>query len=78
MLSLKIAIESHIPKALDVSHAVQRTLDILVDTIADAQKGSLPPRVMSPALLMERSETVFPLSQLIPPFPSRWVRTTCS
>jgi hypothetical protein len=52
LLSLKIAIESHIAQALDASHVVLRALDILVDNIAEAQKGSLPPRVISPALLM--------------------------
>ena len=45
LLSLKITIEDHIAKALDASHAIQRTLDVLVDSIADAQKGTLPPRV---------------------------------
>jgi hypothetical protein len=52
-LSLEITIEDHIFKALDASHAIQRTLDILVDSIADAQKGSLPPRVISPTLLLD-------------------------
>jgi hypothetical protein len=63
LLSLKIAIESHIAKALDASHAVQRTLDMLVDYIAETQKGSLLPRVMSPALLLEM------LRNSIPSFP---------
>ena len=39
-------------------------LDILVDSIAEAQKGSLPPRVMSPALIMET------LRSSIPSFPA--------
>jgi hypothetical protein len=63
-LSLKIALESHIAKALNVSHAVQQTLDILVDHIAEAQKRSLLPRVMSPALLSEN------LRCSIPSFPT--------
>ena len=53
LLSLKITIEDHIAKALDASHAVQRTLDILLDSIADAQKGTLPQRVASTILLLE-------------------------
>ena len=40
LLSLRIAIEDHFAKDLDASHAIQRTLDILVDNIADAQKMS--------------------------------------
>ena len=64
LLSLKIGIESYIAKALDVLHAVQRTLDILGDNIAEVQKGSLPPRVMSPALLLVT------LRSSIPSFPT--------
>jgi len=52
LLSLKIAIDSHIAKALDASQAVQRTLDLLVESLARAKEGTLPPRVMSPALLL--------------------------
>ena len=52
LLSLKIAIESHIAKALDASQAVQRTLNLLVESLARAKEGTLPPRVMSPALLL--------------------------
>jgi len=63
-LSLKIAVESHIAKALDASHAVQQTLDILVSNLTEAQKGSLSPRVMSPALLVEI------LRSSIPSFPA--------
>jgi hypothetical protein len=50
--SLKITIEDHIAKALDASHAIQRALDVLVDSIADAQKGNLPPHVATPTLLL--------------------------
>jgi hypothetical protein len=64
LLSVKIALESHITKALEASHAVQRTLDILVDNIAEAKRGSLPPRVMSPTLLLQT------LSTSIPSFPT--------
>ena len=66
---LKIAIEGHIAKALDASHVIQRTLDILVDNIADAQKGSLHPRVMSPTLLLDTlksSSPSFPADTTLP------------
>jgi len=69
LLSLKISIEDHIAKALDASHAIQRTVDILVDNIADAQKGSLPPRVMSPTLLLDTlkiSSPSFPADTTLP------------
>jgi len=64
LLSLKIAIENHIAKALDASHAVQRTLHILVYNIDEEQNGALPPRVMSPALLLQT------LRSTIPSFPT--------
>jgi hypothetical protein len=51
--SLKIAKEDHIAKALDASQAIQCTLDILIGSIADAQKGTLPPRVVSHPLLLD-------------------------
>ena len=53
LLSLKITIENHTAKALDASHAIQQTLDILMDSTADAQKGTLLPCVASPTLLLD-------------------------
>jgi hypothetical protein len=69
LLSLKIAIEDHIAKALDASQAVQRTLDTLIGSIADAQKGTLPPRVLSPTLLFDAlkdSSPSFPPDTTLP------------
>jgi len=40
LLSLQIAIESHIAKALDASQVVQRTLDLLVESLAKAKEGN--------------------------------------
>jgi len=53
LLSLQIAIESLIAKAVDASQAVQRALDLLVQSLAKAKEGTLPPRVMSPVLLLD-------------------------
>ena len=69
LLSLKITIGHHTAKALDASHAIQRTLDILVDSTADAQKGSLPPCVISPTLLLDTlksSSPSFPANTTLP------------
>jgi uncharacterized phage infection (PIP) family protein YhgE len=63
ILSLKITLGYHIAKALYASHALQRALDILVDSIADAQKGILPPRVAPLNLLLDalrKSSPSFP------------------
>jgi len=69
LLSLKITIEHNTDKVLEASHAIQRTLDILVDSIADAQKGSLPPRVISSTLLLDTlksSSPSFPADTTLP------------
>ena len=69
LLSLKIATEDHIAKALDASQAILRTLDILISNIADAQKGTLSPRVVTPALLLDAlrdSSPSFPPDTTLP------------
>jgi hypothetical protein len=69
VLSLKITIEDQIANALDASHAIQRALDVLVDSIADAQKGTLSPRVASPTLLLDalrNSSPSFPPDTTLP------------
>ena len=69
LLSLKITLEDHIAKALDASLALQRALDMLIDSIADAQKGTLPPRVASPTLLLDalrNSTPSFPPDTTLP------------
>jgi len=58
--SLKITIEHHTAKAVDTSHAIWRTLDILVDSIAYVQKGSLPPCMISPTLLLDTLKSSSP------------------
>jgi len=66
---LKIAIQSHIAKALDASLEALRTLDILVENIAEAQRGILPPRVVSHVLLLEtlkNSVSSFPTDSILP------------
>jgi hypothetical protein len=69
LLSLKITLECHIAEALDASHALQRALDILVDSIADAQKRILPPRVAPLTLLLDalrNSSPSFPPDNTLP------------
>jgi hypothetical protein len=69
LLSLKITIEEHIAKTLDALHAIQQALDILVDSIADAQKGVLLPHVALPTLLLDalrNSSPSFPPDTTLP------------
>jgi len=69
LLSLKITLEDHIARALDASLALQRALDVLIDSIADAQKGTLPQRVAPPTLLLDalrNSSPSFPPDTTLP------------
>jgi hypothetical protein len=71
LLSLKVTLEDHIVRALDAAEAVLRNLDILVGSIATAQKGALAPRVISPSMLLDalrNSSSFFP-SDITLPFP---------
>jgi len=69
LFSLKITLQDHIAEALDASHAIKRALDILVDSIADAQKGTISPRVAPHTLLLEvpkNSSPSFPPDTTLP------------
>ena len=69
-LSHKITLD-HIAKALDASHTTHRLLYVLVDSITTAQKGTLPPCVAPPTLLLDglrNSSPSFP-PQHHPSFP---------
>ena len=69
LLSLKITLENHIVRALDAAEAVLRNFDILVDSIATAQKGTLAPRVISPLILLDalrNSSSFFPSDTTLP------------
>jgi hypothetical protein len=78
-LALKITIEDHIAKAVDASHNILRTLDILIASISNTQEGILPPRVVSPTSLLDALRNSSPSFPRMLPFLSRWVKTifTC-
>ena len=69
LLSLKITLEHHIARALDAEQVVQLALDSIMDDIAEAQKGFLSPRVMSPSLLFDTlssGSSSFPADTTLP------------
>lgn len=71
VLSAKITIESHIAHVKEALNYVQRSLDILIDSIVNARKGILQPQVVPPSLLIEaliKSSPSFP-KETITPFP---------
>jgi hypothetical protein len=69
LVSAKIEVEGHILKVTSAMDAVQRNLDLLIDSVIHAQKGMLQPQVISPTTLMEslmRSAPNFPKDTTLP------------
>lgn len=63
ILNAKITVEGHIAKVGEATNALQRTLDILLQSIVNARKGILQPQIVSPKVIMDA------LTQSIPSFP---------
>ncbi|XP_023715320.1 uncharacterized protein LOC111868676 [Cryptotermes secundus] len=63
LISIKINIESHIAQVNSALNAMQRNLDLLIESILNAQKGVLQPQIVSPSLIIES------LKKSIPFFP---------
>jgi hypothetical protein len=53
LLSLKINAEGHIAQINSALNAMQRNLDLMTESILNAQKGVLQPQIVSPSLLMK-------------------------
>jgi hypothetical protein len=69
LINAKIEVEGHILKVTNALNAVQRNLDLLIDSVAHAQKGMLQPQVISPTTFMEslmRSAPAFPKDTTLP------------
>jgi hypothetical protein len=70
-LDTRIMVESHIAKLREALNALQRYLDIVLESIVDARKGIVSPQIVSPKLIMDtliQSLPSFPKDTL-PPFP---------
>jgi hypothetical protein len=52
LLTLKIMVGSHIARILDALNVLQRSLDVLINSITEGQKGVLQPLVVPATLLM--------------------------
>jgi hypothetical protein len=69
LISLKVNVESHIARVNNTLTAVERNLDLITESIVNAQKGILQPQIVSPSLLMEtlrKSIQFFPKGTLAP------------
>jgi hypothetical protein len=68
-ISLKINAEGHIARLNNALISVQRNLDLVIESIINAQKGILQPQIVAPRLLMEtlrKSISYFPKGTLAP------------
>jgi hypothetical protein len=69
LFNAKIEIEGHILRVNNAMTALQRSLDLLIDNVINAQKGVLQPQVISPVTLMEaliKGVSVFPKDTALP------------
>jgi len=53
LFSAKIEIEGHILSVNNAMSTLQRNLDLLIDSVINAQKAVLQPQIISPVTLME-------------------------
>jgi len=53
LFSAKIQIEGHILRVNNAMSTLQRNLDLLIDSVVNAQKGVLQPQIISPVTLIE-------------------------
>jgi hypothetical protein len=71
LFNAKIEVEGHILRINNSMIVLQRNLDLLIDSVVNAQKGVLQPQVISPATVMEtliKGVSAFP-KDTTPPFP---------
>ena len=69
LISAKIEVEGHLAKVSRAMNALQRDLDILIDSVINGQKGVLQPQIVSPATLMDsliKSSLAFPKDTTLP------------
>jgi hypothetical protein len=69
LVSAKIEVEGHIMRVTNAMNALQRNLDLLIDSVIHAQRGMLQLQVISPATLIEllmKSAPAFPKDTNVP------------
>jgi hypothetical protein len=69
LFSMKIEVEGHMLRVNNAISALQRHLDLLIDSVVNAHKGVLQPQIVSPITLMEvliKSVSSFPKDTTLP------------
>ena len=69
LISAKMEVEGHVLRVNNALTLLQRDLDLLIDSVINAQKGVLQPQVISPVTLMDvliKSISAFPKDTTLP------------
>jgi len=69
LISAKMEVEGHILRVNNAMTLLQRDLDLLIDSVINAQNGVLQPQVISPVTLMDvliKSISAFPKTTTLP------------
>jgi hypothetical protein len=70
LLDIKITAESHNAQVKNALAAMQRNLDLMIESVINAQKGVLQPQIVAPSLIMKTlkgSTSAFP-KEIMAPF----------
>ena len=68
-LTVKMTLEGHFTRVNSACNAIQRNLDLIIDSILNAQKGVLQPQIVNPHLIVEtlmKSMSAFPKDTVAP------------
>jgi hypothetical protein len=69
ILEIKITVEGHIARINNSLNAMQRNLDLLIESVINAHKGVIQPQLIAPSLIMEAlkgSVSSFPKETMAP------------
>ena len=69
LFSMKIEVEGHLLRVNNAINVLERNLDLLIDSVMNAQKGVLQPQIISPITMMEaliKSVSAFPNDTNLP------------
>lgn len=54
LMDIKITAKGHIPQVNNALAAMQRNLDLMIESVINAQKGVLQPQTVAPSLIIEK------------------------
>jgi hypothetical protein len=66
LLDVKITVEGHIARVNHAMEAIHRNLNLMIESVLNAQKGILQAQIVSPRVIIETLKKARPCSQKIP------------